>query len=90
MDGAGLAFAYDRVSGKLGQSQDLQQSLGLPLANGATGVQSYAMVVEAVYQMHMARGLFVTPSYQYFIRPNGQANLRNASVLGFKAHLEIW
>jgi carbohydrate-selective porin OprB len=29
------------------------------------------------------------PEFQYIIRPNGQSNIRDAAVFGFKIHVEF-
>ncbi len=88
-DGAGLLFTYIAMSGTLGKVQAEESDLGLPISNAATGVQTHEMILEANYNIHVYRGLDFRPDFQYVVRPNAQANLRNAVVLGFKANVEF-
>ncbi len=88
-DAVGLLMSYNTVSGKLGNAQGIEQALGLPLENNATGVQSHEIILEANYDIHVARGVNFAPDFQYVVRPNAQANIRNAAVMGFKAHVSF-
>lgn len=88
-DALGLLVTYNTVSGRLGSVQGLQQALGLPLSNGATGRQSSEVVLELNYDIHVARGIDVQPDVQYVFRPNAQANIPDAAVLGFRAHVSF-
>ena len=88
-DGAGLLFTYLAVSQRLGTVQGIQQMLGLPLSNNATGVQSHEMILELTYDMHIFQGVRFQPDFQYIFRPNAQSNIRNAAVLGFRARVEF-
>ena len=88
-DAIGLLFMYDTVSGRLGSVQDLQATLGLPLSNGASGVQRREMILETNYDIQVFRGLNVEPDFQYVFQPNAQSNLRAAAVFGVKAHVEF-
>jgi porin len=87
-DAVAMLFSYNTVSSQLGKVQALEQAYGLPLSNGATGVQTHEMILEVNYNIHVYRGLSFQPDYQYVIRPNAQANIHNASVFGFRAH--VW
>ena len=97
-DGISAAFSYLEVSDTLGKTEALQQELGLPITgNGGQfyeglppGVQSHTYNFEANYQIHVFRGVTFAPDFQYFIRPNAQANLPNAAVFGFKSHIELF
>ena len=88
-DAAGLLFTYNTVSGVLGHVQSQEAALGVPLSNGASGPQTHEMVLEANYDIHVARGLNMQPDFQYVFRPNAQSNIRDAAVFGFKAHVEF-
>jgi porin len=88
-DTAGVLFNYSTVSGALGKVQAAQQALGVPLSNGATGVQTHEMILELDYTIHVYRGLTFMPDFQYVFRPNAQSNIHNAAVLGFRAHVEL-
>lgn len=97
-DLVGVAFSYMQVSNALTRTEELQQELGLPITgNGAQfyndskpGIQSHTMDIEATYQIHVMRGVTFAPDFQYFIRPNAQANLHDAALLGFKTHIELF
>jgi porin len=88
-DGIGLLFSYFAMSGPLGKVQAQEQELSLPISNAATGVQTDEMIIEANYNIHVYRGVDFRPDFQYIIRPNAQATIHNAVVLGFKAGLEF-
>ncbi len=88
-DAVGLLFTYIAMSGTLGKVQAEESELGLPISNAATGVQTHEMILEANYNIHVYRGLDFRPEFQYVIRPNAQANIRNAAVLGFKVNVEF-
>jgi porin len=87
-DAMALLFTYNTVSGALGNVQAQELSLGLPLSNSATGVQTHEMVLEVNYNVHVWQGVSFQPDFQYVIRPNAQANIHNAAVFGFRAH--VW
>jgi porin len=55
------------------------------LSNAATGIQTNEMILEVNYNIHVYHGLDFRPEFQYIIRPNGQTNIRNAAVFGFKS-----
>jgi porin len=88
-DTVGLLFNYNTVSGVLGKTQALEAEFGIPFSNQATGVQTHEMVIEANYNIHVFRGVNFQPDFQYVIRPNAQANIHNATVLAFRAHVEF-
>jgi porin len=88
-DSVGLLFTYVGVSDRLAAVERIQQSLGLPLSNSATGVQSREMIVEVDYDIHVYRGLHFQPDFQYVFRPNAQANIHDAAVFGFRARVEF-
>ena len=88
-DGVGFLFTYFAESGPMGNVQAEEQDLGLPISNGATGIQTHEMFLEANYNIHVCRGIDFRPELQYVIRPNGQSNIRNAFVVGFKLHVQL-
>lgn len=88
-DGAGLLFMYVDVSDRLAAVESIEQSLGLPLSNNATGVQSHEAVLEINYDIHVYRGVHFQPDFQYVFRPNAQANIHDAAVFGFRARVEF-
>jgi porin len=88
-DAVALFFNYNTMSGPLGTVQADEAALGIPFSNRATGVQTHEMFVEANYNIHVYRGVDFRPEFQYIIRPNGQSNIRDAAVFGFKIHVEF-
>lgn len=86
-DAAGILFDYSTVSGRLGKAEAAELAFGLPLDNAATGIQTHEMVLEFNYQVHVVNGLTFQPEFQYVFRPNGQSNIPDSVVLGFKAHV---
>jgi porin len=47
------------------------------------------MILELNYNVHVYRGVDFRPGFQYIVRPNAQANIRDAAVFGFKIHVEF-
>ena len=89
-DTIGILFGYNTVSGRLGKAQALDLELGVPIAGTVVpGIQTHEMILEANYDIHVYRGVNVQPEFQYVFRPNAQGNIRDAAVLGFKAHVEF-
>ena len=86
-DAFSALLSYQKVSGQLSSEQRLDQLFGLPLANDATGVQTREIIVELNYQIHVIQGVTFAPDFQYINRPNGQANIHDAVILGFKSHV---
>lgn len=92
-DTIGVLFAYTSIAGSLGKREALQQELGGTVYTGnniPSGVQTHTMNFELNYQIHVYRGITFAPDFQYFIRPNAQANLPNAALLGFKSVIELF
>jgi porin len=97
-DTIGLLFAYQQISSNLTKLQTEEQELGIPItagdgfANfpGAAGPQTHAINLEANYQIHVFRGVTFAPDFQYFIRPNAEAKLPSAALLGFKSVIELF
>ncbi|HEX3575187.1 MAG TPA: carbohydrate porin [Rhodopila sp.] len=89
LDTIGVLFDYQHVSDQLATEQMLDAEYGLPLANGATGIQTNEAVLEVNYDFHVLPGLSVEPDFQYVIRPNAQSNIGNAAVFGFKSHISF-
>jgi len=89
LDVIGALFTYNTVSGRLGHVQAIEEQLGLPLSNNATGIQTHEMIAEANYSVHVMRGVTFEPDFQYVMRPNAQPNIHDAVVLGFRAHVSF-
>jgi len=77
-DQVGFEVAYGRVSPFLTQVQQLQAGLGLPLSNGAPGVEIDEIILEANYHIKLYPGLYVMPDLQYIIRPSAASTYPNA------------
>lgn len=88
-DTIGVLFDYQHVSGQLADEQMLDEQYGLPLANGANGVQTNEEVLEINYDIHVFRGISFQPDFQYIFHPNAQSNIPNAAVFGFKSHISF-
>jgi porin len=88
-DAVGLLMSYNPASGPLGKVQAEAAEFGLPFSNSATGIQTYEIIFEANYDIHVYRGVSFEPDFQYVFRPNAQSNIHDAAVLGFKAHVEF-
>ena len=88
-DTIGFLFNYARVSSYLGKEQALDIQYGLPIANGATGVQTHQELIELNYDIHVYRGVNFEPVFQYYWRVNGQSNIPDAAFLGFKSHISF-
>lgn len=88
-DVIGLLFNYNTMSGPLGKVQAEEEEFGIPFSNGATGIQTHEMILEANYNIHVYRGTDFRPEFEYVFRPNAQSNIRNAAVFGFKFNVEF-
>ncbi len=88
-DAINILFTYVSISGRLGNVQGIEQEVKLPFSNDATGIQSHEMIIEANYDIHVFRGVHLQPDFQYVFRPNAQANIRNATVFGFRASIQF-
>ena len=83
-DQVGFQIAYGRVSPSLTQVQRLQAELGMPLSNGAPGVETNEIILEANYHIKLYPGLYVMPDLQYIVRPSAASMHPNAWVAGFR------
>ena len=88
-DSVAVLFTYVEISHRLGQVETVEEGLGLPLSNSATGPQSHEAVLEANYKAVVYRGVSLQPDFQYVFRPNGQANIHDAAVFGARANVEF-
>ena len=88
-DSINFLFNYITISGVLGKVQAVEEALGLPLSNGATGIQTHETILELNYDIHVFRGVHFQPDFQYVFRPNAVANIKDAAVLGFRADVQF-
>jgi len=88
-DQIGFGVTYYDVSNKLTATERLQASLGMPLAGGAYGVQTHAMVFELNYAVEITPGLVIQPELEYFVRPGGTNAVPNAFLIGVKTHADF-
>ncbi len=99
-DGAAIGFVYAIMPPGVRKTEQLQQKLGLPITgdayglpfngNAVTGVQSTWPMLELQYQIHVTRGVTVSPDFQYYFRPNAQSNLPPAAFVGFRTHITLF
>ena len=98
-DAIDLGVSYIELSGSTTKQEELEQELGIlpapppgnvPSSEGVSGLQTHAIYLELNYQVHVYRGITIAPDFQYFFRPNGQGNLPDAALLGFKSHVELF
>ncbi|GBQ08313.1 carbohydrate porin [Saccharibacter floricola] len=89
-DTLGISFTYEKMPIGVQKTGELLIAQNRPLPNHATGVQRHTSVFEVNYAIHVMRGVIFQPLMEYYFRPNGQGNLRDAALLGFKSHIEIF
>ena len=82
-------FNYVAISGVLGKVQAVEQTLGLPFSNGATGIQTHETILELNYDVDVIRGVHLVPDFQYVFRPNAQGNIKDAAVFGFRLNVQL-
>jgi porin len=83
-DGFGAQIIWAGQRSQVQKLQEIQSSLGEPLAFGAPGPQSTETILEAQYAAHVYRGVDVQPDVQYFIRPAATSVNHNALVLALR------
>jgi porin len=88
-DTIAMLVTYVEISGRLNAVEAAEQDFGLPLSNKATGLQSHEMVLEANYAIQVLPAVTLMPDFQYVFRPNAQANIQDAPVFGFRAHVQF-
>ena len=88
-DAINFLFNYVTISGVLGKVEAAEESLGLPLSNGATGIQTHETILELNYDIHVFRGMHMQPDFQYVFRPNAQSSIKDAAVFGFRANVQF-
>ncbi|MBO1362001.1 carbohydrate porin [Acetobacter sacchari] len=88
-DTMGFSFTYTKIANGVTMTDEYLLDKRRALPNHATGVQHNTIVMEANYAIHVMPGVIFTPLFEYYIHPNGQYNLRDAALLGFKSHIQI-
>ncbi len=88
-DSVAFLMTYVEISGRLGEVETVEENLGLPISNSATGIQTHEAVLEANYKAVIYRGVSLQPDFQYLFRPNAQANIKDAAVFGARANVEF-
>jgi porin len=88
-DTLGLLVAVADVSDDLSNAQALDQTLGLPIANGAPAPQTHETVFEANYTIHLVTGLGLTLDAQYVDKPDATSRIPSALVLGFRTDIHF-
>ena len=85
-DRIGFGVTYYDVGKGLTRTEELQNSLGLPLAGGARGIQTNGMVYELNYNFKAYSGIQIQPELEYFVRPGATSAVRNAFLVGLKTY----
>ena len=67
----------------------MDQEDGPTIANGATDVQRFQDLLKLNHTIHVLQGVTFEPDFQYVFRPNAQAHIPAAAVLGFKSHISF-
>ncbi len=88
-DNIGILYSHNNFSGRIGKLQALELANGLPLSNGASGIQANSDVFEVHYGIHVYRGVDFQPTFQYYIHPNGEKAIADAAFFGFKSHVNF-
>lgn len=88
-DTIAFVFSYTAISPGVQRVEEMLRAQGKELPYRATGIQRHAIVMEANYGWRAFRGVLMQPMVEAFIRPNGQGNLKDAVLLGFKTHVEF-
>jgi len=90
LDTIGVAFSTVHIARGVQRTEELYRAQGRALPQRASGIQRHEEIIEANYALPIGRAAIFQPDVQYYIRPNGQGNLRNALMLGFRAHVEVF
>jgi porin len=88
-DALGVVVAWQGISKDLSETQAIEALQGVPLSKDAAGVQSDETVIEARYDIAVAKGLRVMPDLQYVIHPGAAHTFSNALVLGVQVKAEL-
>ncbi|WP_131195100.1 carbohydrate porin [Lichenihabitans psoromatis] len=88
-DQIGFAATYYDVSNKITRTEQLEQSLDLPLYGNARGVQRNGAVFEANYGIHVAPGVLIQPELEYFLKPGATAAVSNSFLIGAKTNIDF-
>lgn len=89
-DTISFLFNFANISGALGKEQTLERAFGLPVNSSPTGATQHNQeIIELNYNIHVYRGVSFQPLFQYYFRPNGVNNIKDAAVLGFKSHISF-
>jgi porin len=89
-DTISFLFNYANISGALGNQQSLDLAFGLPTVGSSTNaVQKHQEIIELNYNIHVTQGVSFQPLFQYYFRPNGVNNIKDAAILGFKSNINF-
>lgn len=102
LDTVGVAFSYTGASNATRKAQRWQIAHGAlpgpgqpypspgPLMWGSYGVQRWGATFEATYRIHVVPGIYFAPDFQYYFNPGMQRRLKDAAMLGFKSHVQLF
>jgi porin len=88
-DQIGFGATWYDVSKGLTQTEQLQASLGMPLAGGALGAQTHGEILELNYAIQVSPAVLIQPELEYFIRPGATGAVPNSFLVGLKTHLDF-
>lgn len=89
-DTIGLAVSYVHIAKGVQRTERILLAAGKKLPYRATGLQTHQEVAELNYTFALGRAVTFEPDIQYYHNPNGQVNLHDAVMMGFKSHIEIF
>jgi porin len=84
LDYAGFEFGCGTASPDLNTAQRIEQN-----ANPSIPVQTYEMILEWTYGIHVAPGVLVQPDLQYIVNPGAAGQYPNAFVIGMQVSINF-
>ncbi|QDH16712.1 carbohydrate porin [Swingsia samuiensis] len=89
-DSIGLGLSYVHIAPGVQRTERMLYQAKRSLPYRATGIQSHQEVAELNYTLSVTGAITFEPDIQYYHNPNGQVNLKDAWMLGFRSHVEIF
>ncbi|UYH51639.1 carbohydrate porin [Candidatus Kirkpatrickella diaphorinae] len=88
-DGFGVQITYAWVSDETRSGQKLLHTRFGRYPSGLYSIQSHEIIFEAQYSYHVHHAVDLQPDFQYIVRPNSQAGIKNATVIGGRARVNF-
>lgn len=89
-DGFGVQITYALVSDETRSGQKLLYAQFGRYPSGLYSIQSHEIIFEAQYSYHVHHAVDLQPDFQYIVRPNSQAGIKNATVIGGRARVSTY